>query len=283
MTERSLEALVRDLENLEQIVAGWDENQRATVEALRKTIEDIQAGAFKRLIRTVKESPEGLAALKTAVQTEPWVFQVLSFHGLLRPPEKTIEDRVQDALASVRPMLAEHDGDVELVGVIEPDEVQIKLLGTCDGCNFSDDTLRLGIEKAIFDAVPAIEKVTVVQRKTDLVQLGKGPKESPFARPWEDAGALREVPSDGVLSVELSKASVLLTTSGGEIRAYPNACAHLGMPLDGGPVKDGVLTCRFHGFAYLLATGECLTAPEIQLPRYPVKVEAGRVLVQVPS
>ena len=66
------------------------------------------------------------------------------------------------------------------------------------------------------------------------------------------------------------------------MQAYPNACTHLGMPLHDGELRDGVLTCRYHGFRYRLATGECLTAPDVQLPRYPVRVESGRVLVQVP-
>ncbi|MGF1467314.1 MAG: NifU family protein [Sandaracinaceae bacterium] len=285
MSERGLETLVRDLESLEKVIESWDDAQRGTVQALRTTVEEIQAGAFRRLIRAIKDRPEGLTALKAVVRDDPWVFNVLTYHGLLRPPEPSLEDRLRAALASVRPMLASHDGDVELVGVVPPDEVQIRLLGTCDGCNFSDDTLRLGIEKAIYEAAPEVRKVSVVQRTSDLVQLGLGPggpAASPFALPWEDAGPSSAVPEGGLRAVELDRVSVLLTAAGGEVRAYPNACTHLGMPLADGAVEAGVLTCRYHGFRYLLSTGECLTAPDVQLPRFPVKVEGGRVLVQVP-
>ncbi|MDJ0867753.1 MAG: NifU family protein [Myxococcota bacterium] len=279
--ERSLEALVGDLESLERVVESWDEpGHRQAVQALRTTLEDIQAGAFRRLIQSVKASPEGLAALRAAVD-DPWVFNVLSYHGLLRPPEPSLHDRIEAALASVRPALAGHEGDVELVSV-DPPEVRIRLLGTCDGCSFSGDTVRLGIEKAIFEAAAEITKVSVVQGRGSGLLTISSPDTSPFARPWEDAGPRETVPEGGTRVVELAKASVLLTAIGGELRAYANACAHLGMPLDDAELRDGVLTCPYHGFRYALDTGECLTAPDVQLPRYPARVEDGRVLVQVP-
>ena len=84
-------------------------------------------------------------------------------------------------------------------------------------------------------------------------------------------------------AVELARASVLLTRLAGEVKAYPNACAHLGMPLEMAEVSDGVLTCSYHGFRFRLDTGECLTAPEIALPSLAVRVERGRVQVRVTS
>lgn len=282
MAERDLDRLLGDLSRLEAIVDGWDSAQQQTVQAIRTTLEEIQAGAFRRLIRTVKAKSEGLEALKQAVD-DPWVFSVLDYHRLLRPPEPSIEDRIEAALDSVRPTLASHDGNVQFVAFVPPSEVQIRLMGTCDGCAFSGETVRLGIEKAIFDAVPEVKKVSVVTRShAELVQLGShSPSSSPFEKPWQDAGLVSDVREGAVHAVELEHASILLTKSGGELRAYPNACPHLGMPLDTGEISDGVLTCRYHGFQYVLDSGECLTAPDVALPRYPVRVEDDRVRVQV--
>lgn len=277
---RSLEALVRDLERLEAIASGWSEEQRATAQAIRSTVEDIQAEAFRRLIRAVKQDPGGLTALREAVD-DPWVFNVLSYHGLLKPPAPPVEVRVEEALASVRPTLAGHQGDVQLVAYLPPDEVRIRLLGTCDGCAFSTATVKLGIEKAIREAVPEIERVVVVKGLASERALH--PDGSPFELPWWPTCAAKDVPEGGVLAVELEPASVLLTAASGEIKAYPNACPHLGMPLEMGEVRDGVITCTYHGFQFLLGTGECLTVPEIALPSYPVRVEQGQVLVQVAS
>ncbi len=278
----SLEGLVRDLERLEAIVAGWDESQQLTVQAIRSTVESIQAEAFRRLIQQVKADPGGLAALRAAVD-DPWVFNVLSFHGLLRPPDPPVEARIEAALDTVRPMLAGHEGNVELVSFEPPDEARIRLLGTCNGCTFSDATVKLGIEKAILEAVPQVKRVTVLQGAAPAIARpgAASPDASPFDLPWQDACPVQAVPEGGVVAVDLDRASVLLTAASGVIKAYPNACAHLGMPLEMGDIRDGVLTCTFHGFQFLLATGECLTAPEIGLPSFPVRVDDQRVLVQV--
>lgn len=270
------EDLVRDLERLEQIVSTWPAEQQATVSALRRTIEDLQKGAFRQMIRTVRDAPGGLPALRAAVD-DPWVFNVLNYHGLLAKPEPSLHDRVEAALESVRPTLAGHEGGVTLVDV-EPPEVRIRLTGSCDGCAVSTLTVKLGIEKAVRDAAPEIERVVVV----DGVQTREGsPASSPFEVPWADAIAEVDVPEGGMVSVELPRASVLLTRQQGTIKAYPNACPHLGMPLDTGELVDGILQCRYHGFRFVLQSGECITAPEVALPSYPVEIRDGRVRVQV--
>lgn len=284
--ERDFLQLAQDLERLQQITEGWSPEQRSTVTAITSTIEALQAGAFRALIKTVKEEPGGLEALKKAV-SDPWVQGVLTYHGLLRAPAPTPETIVEQALESVRPMLASHNGNVELVAATQ-EEVSIRLEGSCDGCTFSDVTVRQGIETAIKEALPSVQRVKVVNgRPTDgLVQLKSGGgaqsgfDNSPFARPWQDAGPF-DLGEAQIRAVELADLSVLLTVVKGEPKAYRNACTHLGMPLDDGEVAEGVLTCAYHGFQFLLATGECLTAPSIQLPSYPARVEDGRIKVQV--
>ncbi|MGF1510900.1 MAG: NifU family protein [Myxococcota bacterium] len=277
--ERDFEQLARDLERLERVTEPWNAEQRATVQAIRNTVEAIQVGAFRRLIRTVKEQPGGLEALQKAVE-DPWVRGVLQFNGLLRQPEPTIEERVQAALDSVRPMLASHNGNVELVSVVQR-EVSIKLEGSCDGCAHSDVTVRQGIETAIKDVLPdARVRVVSGRPRDELVHL-PGFEASPFSKPWAEVCGVDEVEEGRLLAVELDHASVIVTRVEGEIRAFRNACAHLGMPLDEGTIADGILTCPYHGFQFALQSGECLTAPEIQLPMFASRIDDGRVLVQV--
>lgn len=279
--ERDFEQLAQDLDRLESVTEQWTAEQRATVEAIRKTIETIQVGAFKRMIRSIKDAPGGLEALKTAVQDD-WVRAVLTFHGVLRPPDPTPEERIEAALESVRPMLASHDGNVHLVEVVSEEEVHIRLEGSCDGCTHSDITVRQGIETAIKEAVTTVQRVKVVNtRRADALVQIDGITESPFAGKWEDAGALDALSDGEVMFADLSRASVMITLHDGEPKAYRNACAHLGMPLDDGKVDAGVIRCPFHGFEFLLESGECLTAPQIQLPVFPARVEDGRILVQV--
>ena len=87
------------------------------------------------------------------------VASLLLVHGL---HPVGVEDRVEAALQSVRPFLAHHDGDVELLG-IDPDAgaVLLRLLGSCDGCPSSAVTLQMAVERAIVDAAPEIVRIDV--------------------------------------------------------------------------------------------------------------------------
>lgn len=72
-----------------------------------------------------------------------------------------IIEQIEEVLDQLRPSLARHYGDIELVGV-EDDVVQVKFKGMCDGCPLSQMTLKMGIEAAIKDALPQIKEVVSV-------------------------------------------------------------------------------------------------------------------------
>ncbi len=69
--------------------------------------------------------------------------------------------RVQEALNKVRPMLQADGGDIELVDVAGK-VVKVKLTGACGCCPMSQMTLQMGVQRAIKDAVPEIERVEAV-------------------------------------------------------------------------------------------------------------------------
>jgi Fe-S cluster biogenesis protein NfuA len=75
----------------------------------------------------------------------------------------TLQERVTAALNKVSPMLAADGGGIELISVDEKSaEVKVKLTGSCGCCPMSQMTLKMGVEKAIKQAVPEIKKVTAV-------------------------------------------------------------------------------------------------------------------------
>jgi nitrite reductase/ring-hydroxylating ferredoxin subunit len=74
---------------------------------------------------------------------------------------------------------------------------------------------------------------------------------------------------------------VILFRRGAVVTCFEDACAHLGLELGSGEVADGIVTCPHHGFQYDLASGECLTAPEVQLQSHAVKVTGVRVEVRL--
>ena len=75
---------------------------------------------------------------------------------------ETIEKKVQNALAEIRPQIQADGGDIELVA-IENGTVKVRLRGACAGCPMSALTLKQGVERIIKQKVPEIKIVLAVQ------------------------------------------------------------------------------------------------------------------------
>lgn len=69
-----------------------------------------------------------------------------------------LNDRIEKALAEIRPFLNNDGGDIELVSV-ESDVVTVRLTGTCTECSINQMTLKSGVEMTIKKYAPEISKV----------------------------------------------------------------------------------------------------------------------------
>lgn len=72
-----------------------------------------------------------------------------------------MREKVEAALARIRPALQADGGDVELIDVREG-VVSVKLVGACGGCPMSTMTLRNGIERILKQDVPEVKEVVSV-------------------------------------------------------------------------------------------------------------------------
>lgn len=70
--------------------------------------------------------------------------------------------KIDHALNDVRPHLEVDGGNVEVVDITDANIVQIKWLGTCEGCSMSAMTMRAGIEQAIKGKIPQVAGVEAV-------------------------------------------------------------------------------------------------------------------------
>jgi Fe-S cluster biogenesis protein NfuA len=68
---------------------------------------------------------------------------------------------VENVLNRIRPALQADGGDVELVDV-QGGVVKVRLTGACGGCPMATITLRNGIEAALKEEIPSIERVESV-------------------------------------------------------------------------------------------------------------------------
>lgn len=284
-TSKDLDGFVRDIQRLEEIFAGWEENQVNAVRAYRSSLEALHQEAIRRLIKNLSSEPAAMQALRNALGDEI-VYAVLRHLEIVKP---SLQERLENALKSVRPMLASHGGDVELVSVTPPDTAEIRFLGACDGCPASMLTFIAGVKKAIEDHCPEISDIKQVQGLLNgsAVKANSVQFVSPFALTqngdWQFAAELDTVPEGGILRVDLAGADVFLSRNGRIVSCFENACAHLGMTIHDGEISNGIIACPHHGFEYDLRSGECLTAPEVQLQSHAVRVIANKVEVRLAS
>ena len=270
-----------DIEKLETIFEGWDDTAKGAAKAYGHAIGLLNGEAMRRLVAALKQDPAALAAMKSAV-TDEVVYAVLRRHGIIKP---SLTERVEAALESIRPMLASHGGDVVLVSV-EPPSIEVRFTGSCDGCPASQLTFHAGVKKAVEDACPEITEILQVKGTSASSPNGEAVRfVSPFSLgaggQWSYAAKLPEIPEGGIKAMTLGGEKVLLSRRGTIVTCFQNACAHLGLALDDGPVEGGVITCPWHGFRYDLASGECLTAPAVQLQPHAVRVVGDRVEVRL--
>ena len=72
-----------------------------------------------------------------------------------------MQDKVEEVLNKVRPVLERDGGNVELVG-IDDGTVKVKLVGACAGCPMSTLTLKNGIERILKQEIPEVKEVVSV-------------------------------------------------------------------------------------------------------------------------
>ena len=147
---------------LDELHATAEPAACALAQELLRLVTELYGGGLERVVVLAREdAPELLDRLLA----DELVASLLLVHGL--HPE-SVTARVEQALESVRPFLATHDGDVELLDVDEDaGAVHLRLLGSCDGCPSSAVTLRDAVERAIVEAAPEITIIDVEQTSAE--------------------------------------------------------------------------------------------------------------------
>ena len=169
---------VRSLgDRIEQLLDGLqatgDRRARERAEELLRLVTELYGAGLARIMELVEAEVPELAARLAA---DDLVGSLLLVHDL-HPDALAV--RVEDALDSVRPFLAAHGGDVELLAVDQHiGAVQLRLVGSCDGCPSSAVTLQHAVQRAILEAAPEIVRIDVDAPETDMsvpVALGRKP------------------------------------------------------------------------------------------------------------
>jgi Fe-S cluster biogenesis protein NfuA len=82
--------------------------------------------------------------------------------------KKTIEVKVLESMAELRPFLQADGGDMELVEIQDDATVVVRLLGSCSDCSMSMMTLKAGLEEAVKSISPEVKEVVAINMPTNL-------------------------------------------------------------------------------------------------------------------
>ena len=69
------------------------------------------------------------------------------------------KEKVKEVIEKIRPQLQADGGDVKIVEITDDGIVKVRLMGHCAGCPYSQQTLSLGIERAVKQFVPEVKAV----------------------------------------------------------------------------------------------------------------------------
>jgi multimeric flavodoxin WrbA/nitrite reductase/ring-hydroxylating ferredoxin subunit len=99
---------------------------------------------------------------------------------------------------------------------------------------------------------------------------------------WVDIGAAEELGATPLRRISVEKREIALSFRNSTFGALANACNHVGGPLGDGRLDGDYVTCPWHQWKFHRATGKGEPGFEEDcVPAYPVKVENGRVLIDL--
>ncbi len=284
-----IESLIAELDALPDPAA------RATAMEAIQAILDLHGIALDRMLELiVEQAGEQGSTLLASFAGDDRVGNVLMLHGL-HPVD--ITTRVVQALDSVRPYLASHGGNVELLGV-EDGVVRLRLEGSCKGCPSSAQTLKTAIEEAIMAAAPDVLEITAEGVTPPPPRPGEGlvalpmmgaprplprPPAAPVAGTWTRVRGGESVAPGEVRRLVIDGVPLVLCRMAGALYAYLAPCPGCGDPLESAWLAAGNLVCSACSRQYdVRGAGRC-TEDATRLEPLPLLEQEGGVRVAIPA
>jgi nitrite reductase/ring-hydroxylating ferredoxin subunit/multimeric flavodoxin WrbA len=103
-----------------------------------------------------------------------------------------------------------------------------------------------------------------------------------MADDWVDVGAAADLATVPLRTITADRVALALSFKDGRFGAISNICNHVGGPLGDGRLDGDYIQCPWHGWKFHCHTG--VGEPGFEqdcVPAFPVKVENGRVLVNI--
>ena len=99
---------------------------------------------------------------------------------------------------------------------------------------------------------------------------------------WHDVAARESLDPDFPTGVEVNGQKIGLFLSGEQVFDTEDVCPHAFALLSQGFQEDGFIECPLHAAKFEIATGKCMNEiGQRDLKTFPIKIEGGRVSVQI--
>ncbi len=241
----------------EQIEGLSDVHARELAQEMVSAVMELYGDGLERIMAALEQAGPAGAAIRDELVADGAVGSLLLIHDLY---PISLEDRVTEALDSVRPYMESHGGNVELLSLVDG-VAHLRLQGSCSGCSASQATLELAIKQALDEHAPDLEGLEV-EGVIEQAQVADGPAPTGFQLPLAEVEAPSWVPLEGVaqlaegelVAFDAGGTALLVANVAGSLLAYRDACAACGAALHDGELDGRMLRC-----------GEC--GVEFDLPR----------------
>jgi Fe-S cluster biogenesis protein NfuA/nitrite reductase/ring-hydroxylating ferredoxin subunit len=294
MTSPSSEALIRRVEELTAEVERIPDRQiRATAEELLSAVIELYGQGLTRITEILDEEGESAAPIKQRLADDGVVASLLLIHDLY---PTSIDERVAEALDSVRPYMESHGGNVELISLGDG-VARLKLEGSCDGCPASSSTLELAIKSALEEAAPDLIGIEVEGLEQDLLNpvmvtgtplpmagegsgaaTGNGAPPPPGgASAWHELnGEVDGLNEDQLVAIEVQGTKLVVAKVEGSLLAYVDSCPSCEGSLAGAELDEGMLSCPSCSRQYFLPrAGRSLDDDKLHLGPVPLLATQG--------
>jgi len=141
----------------EQLDGLSDVHARELAQELLSAVMVLYGDGLQRIMSAIEDAGPVGVEICDALVADSAVGSLLLIHDLY---PVAIETRVATALASVRPYMESHGGNVELIS-LEDGVAHLKLEGSCSGCSASQATLELAIKQALDEHCPDLAGLEV--------------------------------------------------------------------------------------------------------------------------
>jgi len=268
--------LVNRVEDLQaRLESSGESPARELAEQLTSAVVQMYGAGLERILAALFDGgPEG-ERIAGSLADDPLVATLLLIHDL---HPVSLEQRVQQALDSVRPYMESHGGNVELLS-LERGVARIHLQGSCSDCSASSVTLELAIKQALEEMAPDLEGLEVegIAAELPVVMSEHAPAPAPL---WFDVEAITSLADGSLAAVSVAGSDLLVANVDGSLLAYRDRCASCGANLRDGLLMAGALSCPECARSFFLPrAGRSMDDDRLQLEPVPLLREDGRVKV----